>query len=179
MQSSVTESSWVGYDTWYKKGCGFSLSLCNCVISAPLSDAFHEASCSQLSLSATGCTSAVCLLPPCLVCLLQEILAFPPSTPVFLAKSVAALRSSHISSIHPRGWKRWPISSDSSHCYCTQLLCIAAAPGQCGVTRLTQCSQEDFGASNHQQHSLKSLAKACPDLHEIWWNISPCNSDDF
>lgn len=91
MQSAVTESSWVGYDTWYKKGCGFSLSLCNCVISAPLSDAFHEASCSQLSLSATGCTSAVCLLPPCLVCLLQEILAFPPSTPVFLAKSVAAL----------------------------------------------------------------------------------------
>lgn len=75
-----------------EQGCEFSVSLFNCVISAPSSDAFHGAPCSRFSLSASGITNIVHLLPPGLVCQLQEILAFPPSSaPLCFVNRVAAL----------------------------------------------------------------------------------------
>lgn len=75
-----------------EQGCEFSVSLFSCAISALSSDAFHEAPYSQLSLSASGITSIVQLLPPGLVCQRQEILPFPPSSaPLSFVNRIAVL----------------------------------------------------------------------------------------
>lgn len=75
-----------------EQGCEFSVSLLNCAISTPSFDAFHEAPCSQLSLSASGITSIVQLLPPGLVCQRQEILPFPSSSaPLSFVNHIAVL----------------------------------------------------------------------------------------
>lgn len=167
VQSSVTESSWVGYDTWYKMGLWVFSQLCNLstiiwyfpwsFLLPALSFSHRNYQCclsdsTMPGVSASG-NSSFSFCVPCRVLL---HLQFPHKW---------------MCCIHLHGWKLWPSSSDSSQCYCKQLLCIAAAPGQCRVTRPTQCSQEDFGArsiSNFLWSPLQRHAQICMKFGEMY-----------